>query len=159
MSENKTANGNGTEKVGSLDGFRKIGKKVGRSLVQVQMWNPDTKEMLSIVVEDYDYQYPDGPFLAPAVKSYGLPVLEHLRNAPIDNAALHDYNVYNDIVFVGAEVEVVKGRKVPIGTTGAVTRIRDVSDRFGRHVATYADIATDGGGHCSTSVANLAVRG
>lgn len=143
----------------SLEGFRKIGKETGGSLVQVRMWNQETDELRRIVVDDYAYQYPDGPFMTEAIEDYGLDELEHIRDAPVDGNALRSYNVRHGIVFEGALIGVVRGRKVPIGTTGAVTRIRKVHDRYGRHVATYADLMEENGARYSTNIANLKVMG
>lgn len=142
-----------------LAGFHKIGTDAGLSLVKVRLWNPATQELREVVVDDCEYAYPDGPFMSAAVKAYGLRVLESLRRAPVDMAALRDFNVCHDVVFEGAEVEVVRGRKVARGTTGTVARIRDIHDRYGRCVATYADIDTTDGGRCSTSITNLRVAG
>lgn len=139
----------------SLDGFRKVANEVSPSLVHAVMWNPDTDEVRRIVVEDYEYAYPDGPFMTDSIRQYGLGEVERIHDMPVDEQARHDYDISRGNVFVGAEVRVTRGRKVPVGTTGTVIRIRKVNDRYGRHVATYADIrGTDGRRH-STSVDNL----
>ena len=144
---------------GSLDGFHKIGTDVSPSLVHVAMWNPETKELRRIVVEDYEYAYPDGPFMAGSVREYGLDTIERIHDAPVDKDALRDFNIHNNIVFVRAIVKVAKGRKVPIGTTGTVTRIRQIHDRYGRRVSTYADFEAEDGTRHSTNIANLTVIG
>ena len=73
--------------------------------------------------------------------------------------ALRDFNIHEGVVFKGAEVRVDRGRKVPVGTVGVVSRIRDVHDRYGRPVATYADIVSEDGSRHSTSIENLVVLG
>ena len=142
-----------------LEGFRKIGTDEGISIVKVRMWNPYTEELKEIVVDDREYAYSDGPFMAAAIRAYGRSTLESLRRAPVDEAALRDFNISHDIVFEGAKIEVVKGRKVPIGTTGTVRSTRYIHNRYGRWVATYADFVTPEGDRCSTNVTNLRVTG
>lgn len=141
----------------SLDGFRKVGTETSPSLVHVLMWNPDTKELRRIVVEDYEYAYPDGPFMTESIREYGLDEVERIHDAPVDEDALRDYAIHRNIVSVHAIVRVAKGRKVPVGTVGTVTRIRDIHDRYGRHVATYADLKAEDGNRHSTSIENLTV--
>lgn len=147
------------DKAETLAGFRKIGTDVSLSLVHAVMWNPETKECIRVTVDDYDYTYPDGPFMAESIRKYGLAEVECIRGASIDAVALRDFNVHHNVAFVGAEVEVTRGRKIPIGTKGHITRIRDIHDRYGRQVATYADIDGADGERHSTSVTNLMVIG
>lgn len=147
---------NGTS---AFAGFRKIGQRLSGGVVWVAMWNPETKSRIEVPVEDYEYQYGDGPFVAPAVAEYGLGELERLHDADIDDDALRDFNIHEGVVFKGAEVRVDRGRKVPVGTVGVVSRIRDVHDRYGRPVATYADIVSEDGSRHSTSIENLVVLG
>lgn len=105
-----------------LEGYKKIKENRG-NLVTVFMYNPETKDLKSIIVEDYEYQYGDG-FMAQYVDIYGLEFLEKIRFMPIDKKALYQYNVDHDIIQVGSAIEVVKGRKYAKGTQDIITNIK-----------------------------------
>lgn len=106
-------------------GFAKIGQDTGGTLICATFYNVETKECFSEVVRDYDY-------------SDCSRDNDQLYRMPIDKDALRRYNVDNNIVFEGATVIVVKGRKVPIGTVAKVEKIAPWYDRYGRIGTTYA---------------------
>ena len=139
----------------SLNGFYKIGEDVSGSLVSVIMFNPDTCETERFVVEDYEYQYLDGPFFAKTLSVMTEEEMYQLRCAPIDEWARREWCKYENHVEEGCVVEVFKGRKVPIGTVGEVVAIEAIYDNYGRQVGTRAVLA-DGQ---KTSVDNLNVIG
>lgn len=124
-----------------LEGYYKIKESRG-SLVKVFMYNPDTKDLKSIIVDDYEYQYGDG-FMDKYVDLYGFEYLEKIRNEPINEKILFKYNVDNDIICKGMMIEVVKGRKYKKGLRGIVEKIYPYKDKYGRWVADY--IITDNG--------------
>ena len=139
----------------SLDGFFKIGDDVSGSLVSVILFNPSTCETKSIIVEDFEYQYLDGPFMAGTLAIMDENEMYALRVAPIDEWARCEWRKHENHVEAGCIVEVVRGRKVPIGTVGEVVAVEGVYDRYGRQVGTRAVLA-DGQ---KTSVGNLVVVG
>lgn len=118
------------------DGWRKIHQS-GGSFVVARLYNVKTGEEASLCVRDYDY-------------SDGSRDCDEWYNAEIDQEAYIAYCRKHGIVYPGASVMVVKGRKIPLGTVGIVEKIRKVLDRYGRHVADYA-VFSDGK---STNVEN-----
>lgn len=106
------------------NGFFKVGQD-GGTFVVGYFWNPDTKELISKCVRDYDY----------ADCSRDNDSLYYME---IDEDIRRDWLHHNGIILVGDTVEVFKGRKVPIGYTGLVTKVYDWRDRYGRVQATYA---------------------
>lgn len=139
----------------SLDGFYKIGDDASGSLVRVHLFNPSTGESMSLVVEDYEYQYLDGPFIGATLDLMTEQEMYDLRCSPIDEWARREWCKYENHVEEGCTVEVVKGRKVPIGTVGEVVAIEGIYDNYGRQVGTRA-VLDDGQ---KTSVDNLVVIG
>ena len=59
-------------------------------------------------------------------------------DAVIDNDARREWCRVRGVIADGVTARVVKGRKVPIGFTGKVARVRKVYDRYDRWVANYA---------------------
>lgn len=106
-------------------GFAKIYQDVSGSLITATFYNVETKERLNVVVRDYEYSDCSRDNNA-------------LYRMPIDEDALRRYNVDNNIVFEGATVVVVKGRKVPIGTVAKVEKIVPWCDCYGKVRTTYA---------------------
>lgn len=105
------------------DGWRKIGEN-GGSYVTATLFNINTGETASVCVRDYDYgdcRNDD----------------DYWYNALIDNDARREWCRRNGRITDGLTAKVVKGRKVPIGYTGKVDRIRKVYDRYNRWVANY----------------------
>lgn len=63
---------------------------------------------------------------------------DELYYMPIDEEVARLWRRHCGIVGVGDTVEVIKGRKMPIGYIGKVADLRDWRDQFGRVQATYA---------------------
>ena len=124
-----------------MDGFKKVAQD-GGTYVVATFYNPETKEVKTKCVRDYDY--------ADCSRDD-----DDLYCMPIDEQACRDYKHYCGMILQDDLVEVVKGRKVPIGTQGRVVKIRQVNDRYGRWVADYVDL--DNG--YSTNVANCKMIG
>ncbi len=116
----------GGVKMKNLDDFLseyKDYKKImhtGGSLVRCTLYNPNTQKTVNFIVDDYEYQYGDGLIN----RDYDLQTLEYIRNMRIDPEALKHYrhHVLKEIS-TGSEVEVVRGRKYPIGLRGTVKEL------------------------------------
>ena len=104
-------------------GWRKVNES-GGTLVTAILYNILTGEQVSIVTRDYDY-------------SDCSRDNEYWYAAQIDHDAQIAYFRKNAIIYPGAAVLVVKGRKIPVGTVGTVEKIRPVYDCYRRHVADY----------------------
>ena len=63
--------------------------------------------------------------------------IEILRYLPINREVRSAWLHYNGIIQVNDVVEVVKGRKVPIGTIAKVIDKKPYKDRYGRTQAIY----------------------
>lgn len=104
-------------------GFYKVAQE-GGCYISATFYNPDTKETISKCVRDYDY--------ADCSRDN-----DELYNMEIDEKVkcqwLHD----RGSILVGDTVEVVKGRKVPIGTIAKVTAKKPYKDKYGRIQAMY----------------------
>lgn len=116
-----------------LEGFVKIAQENG-TLVRCDLYNPITKEKISVVVDDHEYPYMEGPCVS---RQYPHEVLEKIREMPVDVDMLKQYKFDAGLVVVGATIEVVKGRKYSKGDRGVVTKVYDYKDRYGRWVAEY----------------------
>lgn len=106
-----------------MEGWKKISED-GGSFITARFWNSKLKEVVSLVVRDYDY-------------SDASRDNDYLYNMPIDNQALREYKKFKGIIQEGDTVKVVKGRTLPKGYTGVVQSIYQFKDRFGRTVADY----------------------
>ena len=104
-------------------GFKKVAED-GGTYVVAKFFNPTTNEVVTECTRDYDYA--DG--------SRDNDILYYL---PIDEDARKLYDRYRGVINVGDTAEVIKGRKVPIGTKGVVKYINDLKDKYGRWIATY----------------------
>ena len=109
--------------------FYKVNQS-GGSYVTALLYNPVTHEPQTKCVRDYDYDD-------------GRNDDDELYYAPIDVEAAEHYrkrlnNLNGGFIKAGDVVEVVKGRKIPLGTIGKVVRVYDWRDRYGRTQATYA---------------------
>ena len=104
--------------------FYKV-RQTGGTYVVAYFFNPVTKEAFSECVRDYDY-------------SDGSRDNDELYDMPINEEAAHLWRRHNGVISVGDTVEVVKGRKVPVGTVGTVVSMFDYRDRYGRTVTRYA---------------------
>ena len=89
----------------------------GGSLIVCKLYNPNSKKVASFVVDDYEYTYGEGLIS----RDYDLETLEYIRHMPIDSEALNHYknHVLKEIT-EGSVVEVIKGKKYPIGLRGTV---------------------------------------
>lgn len=113
----------------------------GGSLVRCTLYNPLTKEVANFIVDDYEYQYGDGLIN----QEFDLETLEHIRYMQIDPEALKHYrhHVLKEID-VGSEVEVIKGRKYPIGLRGTVKKLYEyvVPNTYNKVKVQYAVLDT-----------------
>ena len=107
------------------DGWRKTGQDHG-SYEHAYLFNIKTGETASVCIYDYDEPRNEDRFW------YNVSVDDDAR---IAKAKKFGY------IAEGLRAKVVKGRKVPIGFSGVVTRIRKVRDRYGRWVADYVVFA------------------
>lgn len=115
-------------------------------------YNPDTKNAVVYWETDWDREGLEG-FDNPLVSSiyggdYPLDVYEDYRvqcKIALDkeNEKRRQRRFELGIIEIGDTVQVVKGRKVPIGTIGIVKEFSKFYDKYGRWVSTYA-IFTDG---------------
>ena len=71
----------------------------------------------------------------------------------MDKVLLKIYNYDNNIITEGQLVEVVKGRKIPIGYIGEIKKIYPYMDKYGR-VQNYIAYFKDGN---KTNIANLKI--
>lgn len=104
--------------------WRKVAHNGGTYVVG-GFYNIKTKEYFSCCIRDYDYS----DCSRDDDELYYMPIDEEARKM-----YLHD----NGAILEGDTVEVVKGRKVKIGTVGKVIKFRDIYDKYQRWVAVYA---------------------
>ena len=109
------------EKYG-LVGYGKIGQSFG-GVSTASFYNPDTEDLISVIVCDVDRPYVDKP---------------ELFRMSVDDSLLRVYNHRHGIIQNGDTVEVFKGRKIPIGTVARIKEIRPYYDRYGRWRCDYA---------------------
>lgn len=103
--------------------FYKVSHNSG-SFVTGDFFNPVTKEHRTEVLRDYDYS----DCSRDNDKLYYMEVDEDVKRI-----WLH----YNGKILKGDTVEVVKGRKLPIGYVGIVKEIKPFYDRYHRLQAYY----------------------
>lgn len=106
-----------------MEGFYKVAENGGTYVTGV-FYNPETGEVKRELLRDYDYA--DGS--RDNDELYYMPINEEVRILWLHSMGR---------ILVGDVVEVVKGRKIPIGTIGKVKDIRPYKDRYGRRVADY----------------------
>ena len=106
-------------------GFYKVNEDNGGVCVGT-FWNPETKESFSKITWDIDRPYINDD-----------EEIEILRYLPINREVRSAWLHYNGIIQVNDVVEVVKGRKVPIGTIAKVIDKKPYKDRYGRTQAIY----------------------
>lgn len=104
--------------------FYKVAQS-GSIFITALFFDPETKEVRNEVVRDYDY-------------ADGSRDNDELYYMPIDEEVKKLYLRHIGIISVGDTIEVVKGRKVPIGTIADVIDIRDWKDQYGRVQTRYA---------------------
>lgn len=121
-----------------LEGFFKINSR-GGSLVSSTFYNPATKEIKRIITDDLEYQYGDGLIS----RDFSLSDLEIIHDMDINQEVLKQYNTDNNIPFIGAKIEVIKGRKYAKGSQGIINTLYDYKDKYNRFIAVYC--ITDNG--------------
>lgn len=104
-------------------GFYKVAQD-GSCYISATFYNPDTKETISRCVRDYDY----ADCSRDNDELYYMEIDEEVKKQ-----WLHD----KGIILVNDVVEVIKGRKVPIGTIARVTDKKPYKDKYGRTQAIY----------------------
>ena len=109
------------------DGWRKVSATYSLTFASALLFNIVTGESVTVWTRDYDRW--------DATECGGA----DWHDVPIDNDAWLAYCRKNGIVAVGLRAKVVKGRKVPIGYSGLVSRIRKIYDRYDRWVANYVE--------------------
>ena len=105
-----------------LDNYKDYKKimHTGGNLIRCTLYNPNTQKTVNFIVDDYEYPYGDGLIN----RDYDLQTLEYIYNLQIDLEALKHYkkHVLKEIE-VGSKVEVIKGKKYPIGLQGTVKKL------------------------------------
>jgi hypothetical protein len=99
--------------------YKKI-MHTGGTLIRCTLYNPNTQKTVNFIVDDYEYPYGDGLIN----REYDLQTLEYIYNLQIDLEALKHYkkHVLKEIE-IGSKVEVIKGKKYPIGLQGTVKKL------------------------------------
>lgn len=106
-----------------MNGFKKVAEQ-GGTYITATFYNPETGETKSQCVRDYDY-------------ADGSRDNDELYYMPIDEDARKQWLHSRGIILEGDTIEVVKGRKVKVGTVSVVVKTREIKDRYGRWVADY----------------------
>lgn len=104
-------------------GFYKIAQS-GGSYVVATFYNPDTKEVKTKGVRDYDYS----DCSRDDDELYYMPI-----NEDVKRVYLHD----NGCILVGDMAKVVKGRTIEHGYIGKVVNRREYTDKYGCWLADY----------------------
>ena len=108
------------------DGWRLVARDGGTFVTGV-LFNVVTGEDAHVVLADFDRW---DPFEGREDADW--------YDAAVDNDARREWCRVRGVITDGLTAKVVKGRKVPIGFTGKVARIRKIYDRYDRWVANYA---------------------
>lgn len=105
-----------------LDNYKDYKKimHTGGSLIRCTLYNPNIQKTVNFIVDDYEYNYGDGLIN----QEFDLGTLEYIRCMQIDPEALKHYknHVLKEIT-EGSKVEVVRGKKYPIGLQGTVKKL------------------------------------
>ena len=131
-----------------LNGYSKIKVSAG-SLSTHYFYNAETKETIHIITDDKEYGYRKGM----TSQDFTWEELDIIEKMPIDGETLKIYNYDNNIICEGQLVEVVKGRKLPIGYKGIIKKIYPYKDKYGR-VQSYTAYFEDGN---KTNIDNLKI--
>lgn len=125
--------------------YKKIMHTADGSLIKCTLYNPDTKKVVNFIVDDYEYAYGDGLIN----RDYDLQTLEYIRQLQIDSEALKHYKkhvlkVAQDEIEIGSKVEVIKGKKYPIGLQGTVKKLYTyiVPNTYGKVQVEYVILET-----------------
>ena len=105
------------------DGFFKV-SETGGTLIIDTFFNPITKEEYTEVVRDYEYS----DCSRDKDDLYFLEINEEIRR---------EWQHKHGIILVGDTVQVVKGRKIPVGTVAKVVKKQPYLDKYGREQAIY----------------------
>ena len=108
-------------------GFYKVDQRGGSYVVAV-IYNPVTGESEERRVRDYEYSDCSRDD-------------DELYYTPIDHNARRLWLRSMGVIQQGDTVEVIRGRKVRVGTVGEVAAVKPVHDRYGRWVADYVYFA------------------
>ncbi len=123
------------------EGYRKVAQDNG-SLIRAILFNPHTETEVSILLDDLEYAYEDALFT-----EYSSAERAVLQQLPIDSDTKTAWETWfakkERIPYVGATIEITKGRKYPKGTKGVVISLYPFHDSYGRFVCTY--LITDNG--------------
>lgn len=106
-------------------GFYKVAENNGGVCVGT-FYNPETKETFTKITWDIDRPYINDN-----------EEIEILRYLIIDEEVRKIWLHENGIIQEGDTIKVIKGRKIPIGTIGKVTKIKPWYDKYHRHQADY----------------------
>ena len=106
-----------------LTGYKKVAHN-GGTFVTATFYNPDTGHEIMGCVRDYDY-------------ADGSRDIDELYYMEIDEEARTQWFHSKGVILVGDTIEVIKGRKVKVGTVAVVTNKRVIKDRYGRWIANY----------------------
>lgn len=120
--------------------YKKI-MHTGGSLIRCTLYNPNTKKVVDFIVDDFEYSYGDGLIN----RDYDLQTLEYIRHMQIDQEALKHYKIHVlKEITEGAKVEVIKGKKYPIGLQGTVKKLYTyiVPNTCGKVQVQYAILET-----------------
>lgn len=131
-----------------LKGYSKI-KVSGGSLSAHYFYNANTKHFISIITDDQEYGYRGGL----TSQEFTWEELDLIEKIEIDQEVLKIYNFDQNIIAEGQLVEVVKGRKMPIGYKGIIKKIYPYKDKYGR-VQSYTAYFGDGN---KTNIDNLKI--
>ena len=135
----------------SIDGFVKVSRDYSARIWFVSLWNPETKEFKTVACEDTDYDRPtmgmvSGEYDA-HTRMYMLAKMPFFGGSKEVKDAYESWNYQQNVkanhIMVGMTIEVVKGRKYPIGTRGVVKGFSSYCDRYGREHTRYV-VTTDG---------------
>ena len=135
-----------------IDGFVKVGKDYAGRIWYVSLWNPETNETKTVACEDTDYA--DSFTMGLVNYNYDAKTrIWMLLHMPYFGGSLklkeqyeawrYQQNVKANHIMEGMTIEVVKGRKYPIGTRGVVKGFSSFCDRYGREHTGYV-VTTDG---------------
>lgn len=119
--------------------FYKV-KQSGGTYVTATLFNPITKETTSKCVRDYDYYD-------------GSRDNDELYYEEINEEVKRAYYRFIGKLQPDDTVEVVKGRKIPIGVKATVIKVYNIYDKYNRYVDEYAYLSCGK----STSTSNLKI--
>lgn len=134
-----------------IDGFVKVGRDYSAHIWFVELWNPETHETKNVACEDTEYDRPTMGMVSSEydarTRMWMLCDMPYFGGSKDIKKAYEDWryqcNVKANHIMVGMTIEVVKGRKYPIGTTGVVKGFSSFCDRYGRECTRYV-VTEDG---------------